>query len=150
MNITRQSANWHARLFSDILSVTKDTLKTPLIAEREILMSNTLHSTAPTTKGDGPLSWWTRIAYGCGDTACNIVMAGMVNSLLTLFYTDYAGVSIATVGLVFLISAVRQGQLCANGITGMAQGHDVQTNTMIYAALPEFYAILALVGTFLV
>ena len=44
-----------------------------------------------------------------------------------------------SVGLVFLISAIRQGQLCANGIAGMAQGHDVQTNTMIYAALPEFY-----------
>ena len=55
-----------------------------------------------------------------------------------------------SVGLVFLLSAVRQGQLCANGIAGMAQGHDVQTNTMIYAALPEFYAILALVATFLV
>ena len=53
-------------------------------------------------------------------------------------------------GLVFLLSAIRQGQLCANGIAGMAQGHDVQTNTMIYAALPEFYAILALVATFLV
>ena len=55
-----------------------------------------------------------------------------------------------SVGLVLLLSAVRQGQLCANGIQGMAQGHDVQTNTMIYAALPEFYAILALVATFLV
>ena len=55
-----------------------------------------------------------------------------------------------SVGLVFLLSAIRQGQLCANGIAGMAQGHDVQTNTMIYAALPEFYAILALVATFLV
>lgn len=109
MNITRQSASWHPRPFFDILSVTKDTLKTLLIAEREILMSNTLHSTAPTTKSDGPLSWWTRIAYGCGDTACNIVMAGMVNSLLTLFYTDYAGVSIATVGLVFLISRFFDG-----------------------------------------
>ncbi len=54
------------------------------------------------------------------------------------------------VGLVFLFSAIRQGQLCANGINGMAQGHDVQTNTMIYAALPEFYAILALVATFIV
>ena len=54
------------------------------------------------------------------------------------------------VGLVFLFSAIRQGQLCANGIAGMAQGHDVQTNTMIYAALPEFYAILALVATFLI
>lgn len=56
-----------------------------------------------------PLSWFTRLAYGCGDTACNIVMAGMVNSLLTLFYTDYAGVPIATVGLVLLISRFFDG-----------------------------------------
>ena len=54
------------------------------------------------------------------------------------------------VGLVCLFSAIRQGQICANGIVGLSQGHDVQTNTMIYAALPEFYAILALVSTFLV
>ena len=54
------------------------------------------------------------------------------------------------VGLVLLFSAIRQGQVCANGIVAMSQGHDVQTNTMIYAALPEFYAILALVATFLV
>ena len=53
-------------------------------------------------------------------------------------------------GLVGLFSAIRQGQVCANGVVGMSQGHDVQTNTMIYAALPEFYAILALVATFLV
>ena len=50
------------------------------------------------------------------------------------------------VGVVLLISAIRQGQVCANGIIGMSQGHDVQTNTMIYAALPEFYAILALIA----
>ena len=50
------------------------------------------------------------------------------------------------VGLVCLLSAIRQGQVCANGIAGIAAGHDVQTNTMIYAALPEFYAILALVA----
>ncbi len=54
------------------------------------------------------------------------------------------------VGLVCLFSAIRQGQICANGIVGISQGHDVQTNTMIYAAFPEFYAILALVSTFLV
>ena len=54
------------------------------------------------------------------------------------------------VGVVFLISAIRQGQVCANGIAGIASGHDVQTNTMIYAALPEFYAILALVGALMV
>ena len=54
------------------------------------------------------------------------------------------------VGLVCLLSGIRQGQVCANGIVGMGQGHDVQTNTMILAAYPELYAILALVATFLV
>ena len=50
------------------------------------------------------------------------------------------------VGLVCMLSAIRQGQVCANGIVGISQGHDVFTNTLIYAALPEFYAILGLVG----
>lgn len=54
------------------------------------------------------------------------------------------------VGVVCLFSAIRQGQVCANGIAGIAQGHDVQTNTMIYAALPEFYAILALVAALMI
>ena len=52
----------------------------------------------------------------------------------------------ASVGLVCLLTGIRQGQVCANGIVGVSQGHDVFTNTLIYAALPEFYAILGLVG----
>ena len=59
------------------------------------------------------------------------------------------GVGIS-VGLVCLMSAIRQGQVCANGIVGISQGHDVQTNTMIYAALLEFYAILALVAALMI
>ena len=59
------------------------------------------------------------------------------------------GVGIA-VGLVCLFSAIRQGQVCANGIVGVSQGHNVFTNTLIYAALPEFYAILGLVGALMV
>ena len=59
------------------------------------------------------------------------------------------GVGIS-VGLVCLFSAMRQGQVCASGIVGISQGHDVQTNTMIYAALPEFYAILALVAALMI
>lgn len=51
-----------------------------------------------------------------------------------------------SVGLACMISAIRQGQVCANGIVGVSQGHNVFTNTLIYAALPEFYAILGLVG----
>ena len=53
-------------------------------------------------------------------------------------------------GLVGVFSAIRQGQVCANGIIGISQGHDVQTNTMIYAAFPEFYAILALIAALMV
>ena len=79
---------------------------------------------------------------------------GFVGFLLCLvvFKPDFAvmgpklfGVGLA-VGLVCLFSAIRQGQVCANGIVGESQGHSVMTNTLIYAALPEFYAILALVG----
>lgn len=55
-----------------------------------------------------------------------------------------------SVGLVCMISAIRQGQVCANGIVGLSQGHDVFTNTLIYAALPEFYAILGLVGALMI
>ena len=55
-----------------------------------------------------------------------------------------------SVGLVCMLSALRQGQVCANGIVGISQGHDVFTNTLIYAALPEFYAILGLVGALMV
>ena len=79
---------------------------------------------------------------------------GFVGFLLWLvvFKPDFAvmgpklfGVGLA-VGLVCLFSAIRQAQVCANGIVGESQGHSVMTNTLIYAALPEFYAILALVG----
>lgn len=53
-----------------------------------------------------PLS--TKIAYGGGDVACNMSF-GVVSTLLTLFYTDYAGVPATTVGLVMLISRVFDG-----------------------------------------
>ena len=55
-----------------------------------------------------------------------------------------------SVGLLCMLSAIRQGQVCANGIVGISQGHNVFTNTLIYAALPEFYAILGLVGALMV
>ncbi|MCF0174736.1 MAG: ATPase [Bacteroidales bacterium] len=54
------------------------------------------------------------------------------------------------VGVAYLFSAIRQGQVSANGVVGISQGHDVFTNTLIYAALPEFYAILGLVGTLMI
>ena len=55
----------------------------------------------------------------------------------------------ACVGLACLISGIRQGQVCANGIAGIAQGHDVFGKTLILAVFPELYAIVALAGVFL-
>ena len=59
-------------------------------------------------KEDGKIKWSTRFAYGCGDTACNVVF-GMISTLLTLFYTDYVGINPATIGLIMLISRMFDG-----------------------------------------
>lgn len=52
-------------------------------------------------------------------------------------------------GLVCLFSAIRQGQVCANGIAAIGQGHNVFGNTLILAVFPELYAIVAFAATFL-
>ena len=68
---------------------------------------------------------------------------------------DFAadGLSLFAIGLAagftFFFSAIRQGQVCANGIIGISQGHDVFTKTLNYGALPELYAILAFVASFM-
>lgn len=54
------------------------------------------------------LSWQVRLSYAGGDVACNVVF-GMIGTLLTLFYTDYVGVSVATVGLIMLLSRIFDG-----------------------------------------
>ena len=53
-------------------------------------------------------------------------------------------------GIAGLISANRQGNLVANGITEMGNGHDVFSSTLILAVFPELYAILTFACTFLV
>nr|WP_288977989.1 glycoside-pentoside-hexuronide (GPH):cation symporter [uncultured Blautia sp.] len=65
-------------------------------------------NTTEIQQSGGKLGWGTRVAYGCGDTACNVVF-GMISTLLTLFYTDYVGINAATVGLVMLLSRIFDG-----------------------------------------
>ena len=45
-------------------------------------------SNSQTQAAGGRLPWMTRIAYGLGDTAQNVVWGAM--GILTFFYTDYA------------------------------------------------------------
>jgi V/A-type H+/Na+-transporting ATPase subunit K len=53
-------------------------------------------------------------------------------------------------GFVGLFSAIRQGQVSANGIAAIGSGHKVFGNTMILAVFPELYAIIALAAVFLI
>jgi V/A-type H+-transporting ATPase subunit K len=53
-------------------------------------------------------------------------------------------------GFAGLISAYRQGGVCANGISAIAAGHNVFGTTMIMAVFPDMYAILALIVSLLI
>lgn len=65
-------------------------------------------NTQTTLAGDVKISMREKIAYGLGDTSCNIVV-GLTTSLLTFFYTDYIGVSVQMIGLIILISRFFDG-----------------------------------------
>ncbi len=53
-------------------------------------------------------------------------------------------------GLVGLISGIRQGEVSAHGIEGIGSGYDVFGRTMVLAVFPELYAIVAFAATFLI
>jgi V/A-type H+/Na+-transporting ATPase subunit K len=52
-------------------------------------------------------------------------------------------------GIVGLISGIRQGQVCANGIAAIGSGYNVFGNTLVLGVFPELYAIIAFAATFL-
>ncbi len=53
-------------------------------------------------------------------------------------------------GLADLFSAIRQGQVCANGIAGIGSGYDVFGKTMILAVFPELYGIVGVAAVFMI
>lgn len=53
-------------------------------------------------------------------------------------------------GLVALFSAIRQAQVCANGIVAIGGGYNVFGTTMVLAVFPELYAILGLLVLILI
>lgn len=91
----------------------------------------------------GALSWKTRIAYGLGDTAQNIVSGAMV--IIAFFYTDYAGIDPAVVGIIMLVSR------CFDGFTDVVMGFIVErTNSkwgksrpwILWASIPFAISIV--------
>jgi len=53
-------------------------------------------------------------------------------------------------GFVCLLSSIRQGQLAANSINAIGNGHDVFGNSLILIAFPELYAILGVAVIFFI
>lgn len=53
-------------------------------------------------------------------------------------------------GAVCFFSAIRQAQVCANGIAAIGNGHNVFGTTMVLAVFPELYAILSLLVLILI
>lgn len=85
----------------------------------------------------------------------------IVNAKLTSFVSNgdmqlslYQGAAIFAAGLalgfVGLLSGMKQGSVCASGITGIGGGHDIFGKTMVLAVFPELYAIIAFAATFLI
>lgn len=79
----------------------------------------------------------------------------LVKNYLTPEITFFQAASILglgiLVGFLCLFSALRQGQVCANGITAIGNGHnEVFSRTLILAAFPELYAILSVAAVFIV
>ena len=59
------------------------------------------------------------------------------------------GVSVV-VGVICILSAIRQGQICANGIAGIGSGHDLFGRTLILSVFPELYPIVSIAALFLI
>ena len=93
----------------------------------------------------GKLSWSTRIAYGLGDTAQNVVWGAM--SIITLFYTDYVGIDPSVIGMIMLASRI------FDGLADVVMGILVERTNfkwgksrpwVLWASIPLFLSIILL------
>lgn len=72
-----------------------------------------------------------------------LVKANLTESISHMAATGIFFASLV-MGVLGLISALRQGQVCANGIVAISQGHNVVAGTLTIAVFPELYAIIGL------
>ena len=69
---------------------------------------------------------------------------------ITMFQAAAIFAAGLALGCVNWFAANRQAQVCANGIAAIGSGYDVFGKTLILAAFPELYAIVALAATFMI
>jgi V/A-type H+/Na+-transporting ATPase subunit K len=78
-----------------------------------------------------------------------VLYSNVISSQLSLLQGAVALGAGLAIGLACLVSAIHQGNICANGIAALGGGHNVFGNTLILAVFPELYAILSLVAAIL-
>ena len=69
---------------------------------------------------------------------------------ITMFQATAIFCACLALGLLCLFSAIRQGQVCANGIAAIGNGNNVFSQTLILSVFPELYAILGVAAIFIV
>ena len=78
----------------------------------------------------------------------------LLKDFITPEITWFQGVAIffagLMLGMVNLFSSLRQSSICAHGISAIGSGHDVFGKSLILAAFPELYAIIAVASTFMI
>ena len=80
------------------------------------------------------------------------IVNGKMQSIVEMITAQGAAIFAAglALGLVGLMSGIKQGEVSAQGIEGIGSGYDVFGKTMVLAVFPELYAIVAFAATFLI
>jgi len=76
--------------------------------------------------------------------------SGLLSENITLLQGSAILCCGISLGLVCLLSAIKQGQICAHGISAIGSGFDLFGKTMVLAVFPELYAIIGFSATFLI
>ena len=82
-----------------------------------------------------------QVPLGCGILHIGWIVFGPASAIFG------AGLGLV---LVAFFSAIRQAQVCANGIVAIGSGYNVFGTTMVLAVFPELYAILGLLVLILI
>lgn len=101
--------------------------------------------------GGGPENFYKNIAVAMMPSSQGIYSIVVLFSNMDGFNTDPYTVAgrAAIFGLAMFFSAWYQGVVCAAGIRNILDGKNTITNALVSGAMPETYAVFALVMTFI-
>jgi V/A-type H+-transporting ATPase subunit K len=78
------------------------------------------------------------------------LLSGYLVEGITMFQASAIFAASLAAGFVCWLSAIRQAQVCANGIAGIGSGYDLFGKTLILSIFPELYAIVSIAALFLI